>query len=310
MPPSVKKPSHELCEGFFVNFLLCYPFIFNKKFHWITIFVVIKPIRQLKMKYTFLLLIITRLCTPSWAQIPSVTIWIQTPYAAKNGHSHNDYEQKRPFKTAFEAGMGSIEADVYFVKNDLFVAHAASQIQPNRTLDSLYLQPLVEAIRNQKMYALSILIDIKSDAETTLQEVVAQIGRYPTAFNDSSLVTFVISGHRPPPEKWENYPKYILFDGRPNEVYTDAQWQHVGMVSDGFNNYTSLAHTTIDDPSVFSKMKNMVKKAHEKGKKVRFWATTDNKKVWATLKVLGVDFINTDMPNELAFFFGTLILSR
>lgn len=230
-------------------------------------------------------------------------IWAQTPsYSPLNGHSHNDYEQKQPFKTAFEAGLGSIEADVYLVNGNLFVAHNAPDIKEEKTLDALYLKPTVEAIRNGKAYPFLLLIDIKSDAETTLAEVVRQINRYPDVFNDSSLVKFVISGRRPSSSLWVTYPKYILFDGRPYETYTDEEWQHVGMVSDNFKNYTDPNHKGMNDPVVFSKLSDLVKTIHAKGKKVRLWDTSDDKAVWKILMQLGVDFINTDAPDALKTF--------
>ena len=60
------------------------------------------------------------------------------------GHCHNDYRLHSPFTTAYEAGMGSIEADVYCVKGELYVAHSPFQIKGKRTLDRLYLEPIVE----------------------------------------------------------------------------------------------------------------------------------------------------------------------
>src|SRR5690606_40361514 len=57
-----------------------------------------------------------------------------TAYTTENAHSHNDYEQKLPFKHAFDAGFGSIEVDVFLREGELFVAHDAEDIRPERTL--------------------------------------------------------------------------------------------------------------------------------------------------------------------------------
>ena len=163
----------------------------------------------------------------------------QTPiYSSLNGHSHNDYFQKQPFETAFEAGMGSIEADVFLVNDKLYVAHTESKINSARTLDNLYLKPIAEVVRTCKTYPMQIVIDVKSHAENTLNEIVRQVSAYPDVFNDNSPIKIVISGHRPKPEKWTSYPSFIQFDGRPNEHYTAQQWQRVGMVSDKFKHYT------------------------------------------------------------------------
>src|SRR5436305_12198858 len=88
-------------------------------------------------------------------------------YTVSNAHSHNDYEQARPFYTAYEAGFGSMEADIFLVNNDLLVAHEQKELALHRTLDSLYLQPLQAAVLKNNGYAykdrkhlLQLLIDI------------------------------------------------------------------------------------------------------------------------------------------------------
>ncbi|MBL7813933.1 MAG: phosphatidylinositol-specific phospholipase C/glycerophosphodiester phosphodiesterase family protein [Saprospiraceae bacterium] len=220
---------------------------------------------------------------------------------AISGHSHNDYAQKHPFTTAFNAKMGSIEADVYFVNHQLYVAHDAKDIQSERTLDRLYLRPLAKRVRKHQVYPLILLIDIKSAADSTLDAIVAQITHY-KVFSTTHFVQFVISGNRPRPEKWSNYPSFILFDGRPYETYTSEQWQRVGLVSDNFSRYADAATSNSINSTTFDKMKAMVDGVHAKGKKVRFWATPDTDTVWKNLVNLNVDFINTDSPEALSKF--------
>jgi hypothetical protein len=58
-------------------------------------------------------------------------------------HSHNDYEQKRPLLDALEQGFCSIEADVWLVDGELRVAHDLAAARPGRTLEKLYLDPLL-----------------------------------------------------------------------------------------------------------------------------------------------------------------------
>src|SRR3954447_10815996 len=95
-------------------------------------------------------------------------------YTVLNAHSHNDYEQARPFYAAYEAGFGSIEADIFLVNNELLVAHEQKELPMHRTLDSLYLQPLQSALQKNNGYPykdstrpLQLLIDIKTDSITT-----------------------------------------------------------------------------------------------------------------------------------------------
>jgi alkaline phosphatase len=235
------------------------------------------------------------------------TLWAQKPINSTiSGHSHNDYEQKQPLKTAFQAHMGSIEADVFLVNNQLYVAHEAKAIKPTATLDNLYLKPLAELIQTGKIYPLTLLIDIKSQADSTLQEVVQHIARYAVFSHENCPVKFVISGNRPHPEQWASYPNFIQFDGRPNENYTPEQWQHIGMVSESVGKYLNEKGQKTISQEVYDKMKSVVDVLHGQGKKVRFWATPDKKKVWTALAKMGVDFINTDSPKALRGFLNKM----
>ena len=72
---------------------------------------------------------------------------VQAQYTTLNAHSHNDYAQATPFFLAYNAHFGSIEADIWAVDGNLFVAHSKDEITVERTLDSLYLQPVVKLFR-------------------------------------------------------------------------------------------------------------------------------------------------------------------
>ena len=59
-------------------------------------------------------------------------------------HAHNDYYHPRPLLDALDHGFTSIEADVFPVDHELLVAHSDRELDPNKTLDRLYLRPLQE----------------------------------------------------------------------------------------------------------------------------------------------------------------------
>ena len=221
--------------------------------------------------------------------------------SAPIGHCHNDYRLNQPFTTAFEAGMGSIETDVYFVNGELYVAHSPFQIKRKRTLNRLYLEPIVELVRQGKAHPIRLLIDVKMRAKATLNKIIEQFQKYPDIFNENSPITIIISGMRPPKEDWANYPPYIYFDGRPSENYSEAQQKRVGMISDNFQHYKP--HWEKGKATDETDLKNVVALCHAKGEKIRFWNAPDNKSVWQKLVELGVDIINTDNPIKLNLFF-------
>ena len=63
-------------------------------------------------------------------------------YTTTNAHSHNDYENKFPFATAYNEKFGSIESDIFLWNDSLIVGHTQNDIQYKRTLEALYLNPL------------------------------------------------------------------------------------------------------------------------------------------------------------------------
>ncbi len=64
-------------------------------------------------------------------------------------HSHNDYWRRVPLYSAIEVGCISVEADVWLFDEQLYVGHSLASLTPNRTLASLYIDPLVRILENQ-----------------------------------------------------------------------------------------------------------------------------------------------------------------
>jgi len=236
-------------------------------------------------------------------------------YTTSNAHSHNDYEQPNPFWSAYNAGFGSIEADIFFVKGneELLVAHTPAELlTKKRRLDSLYLIPLRDNIRKHHghPYAdvskkLQILIDVKTAAVPTLDKFIETIRRYPELIKTPSL-QFVISGGRPNPDSFPSYPSFILFDGELDKTYSPQALTKIVMMSDYLKRYT-LWNGIQKLPEADSiKFKAAVDKAHALHKPVRFWDAPDNTDAWKVLMNFKVDFINTDKIAELSVFLKNL----
>lgn len=69
----------------------------------------------------------------------------------KNVHSHNDYWRARPLLEAIALGVRSVEADVWsfpeFGDESLYVGHSVRSLSSGRTLESLYLNPLMSILK-------------------------------------------------------------------------------------------------------------------------------------------------------------------
>ena len=150
----------------------------------------------------------------AWSCFSSVAISQVTTYTVSNAHSHNDYLGQSPFYMAFEKGFGSIEADVFPVNGNLCVAHSKNEIDTQRTLQGLYLQPLTKEFSTQKMRKMNLLIDIKEDHKTCLSLLIKELeplNTYLSTPEQENYLTIIISGERPLPANYKDYPAFIFF---------------------------------------------------------------------------------------------------
>lgn len=223
-------------------------------------------------------------------------------YTVENAHAHNDYEHERPFYEANEAGFGSIEADVYPVNGDLLVAHNSKDVNPEKTLTTLYLNPIKKVLSESSKRKIRLLIDIKTDYAVTLLILVKQLEglkKYCSLPGKSNRLTILISGNRPKPEEYKNYPLYILFDDDWKVKHTSDEWKRVGMVSIQFSRYAKWNGQAAMNEAEKTSVKSIIDSVHAKEKPIRFWAAPDNALSWKTQMELGADYIGTDKIGEL-----------
>lgn len=236
-------------------------------------------------------------------------------YTTLNAHSHNDYEQKFPFWDAYNHGFGSIEADIFLVKDndELLVAHSDEELTIRKIrLDSSYLIPISNCIRKNKGYPysdttkkLQILIDVKTTAAATLDKLVKTIKRYPELTNNPS-VQFTISGNRPGSDSFALYPSFIMFDGELNKSYSEEALKKIVLMSASLRDYTLWNGKGRISENDMKKIESEVNRSHELKKPIRFWEAPDNINAWYALMHLHVDYINTDRISFLAEFLNKL----
>jgi len=64
-------------------------------------------------------------------------------------HSHNDYWRKTPLFEALHYGCTGTEADVYLIGHKLYVGHDKASVVPEKTLKSMYLDPILAMLEYQ-----------------------------------------------------------------------------------------------------------------------------------------------------------------
>ena len=226
-------------------------------------------------------------------------------YTTANAHSHNDYLSPAPFYLAFKKGFGSIEADVFPVDGILCVAHEKKEIQSQQTLQSLYLNPLLHEFTAGRMRKLNLLIDIKENYKISLPLLVnelKQLGPYLSVPGKQNYLTIIISGNRPAPADYKNYPDYIFFDSDPKSQHTDKEWYRVALVSLSFSRISGWKGGDALKRKDRKALRNIIDSVHAAGKPIRFWGAPDTKISWKWQMKLRADLIGTDKIDELAIF--------
>lgn len=225
----------------------------------------------------------------------------------RQAHAHNDYLHDRPLLDALDNGFGSVEADIFLVDGELLVAHTRRELAKDRTLRGLYLDPLRDRIKQNggsvhgDGHPFTLLIDIKSKGEPTyraLHELLSQYDDIFTSVADSQVtaraVNGVISGNRPVDAVTADSPRYVGIDGRLSDLDSDKPADLMPLISDNWRRHFKWIGRGEMSDADREKLTQVLKQAHAKDRRVRFWATPDNAATWAALHTVGVDLINTD----------------
>jgi hypothetical protein len=257
------------------------------------------------MKNVLRLVLIVAFAAPLFAQTALTRV-----------HAHNDYEHTRPLFDALDQGFGSVEADVYLVSGDLLISHNREDCRPERNLEKLYLAPLKKRFDDKKeilpgLKTLILLIDIKSEALPTYQALEKQIEVYKpmlTVFENDEIktnaVTIILSGNRPRDYVAQQTKRWAAIDGRLPDLAENPPRSLVPLVSDNWSlNFRWTAGEFPKDQA--AKLNEIVTKAHQQGRILRFWAIPDRQDAWNLLYDANVDLINTDHLAELATFVRT-----
>lgn len=229
-------------------------------------------------------------------------------------HAHNDYEHPRPLFDALDHRFGSVEADIFLVGDQLLIGHTVDDLDPSRTLESLYLDPLARIVRanHGSVYRgwrrpVQLLIDIKTEGSSTYLELDRHLRRYKHLFTTYAhgrvypgAVTAVISGDRAARTPMEAQTvRRAFYDGRLTDLGSSAPASFISLISDNWTlNFTWQGVGAFPEAERL-RLHGIVDAAHARGQQVRFWATPDlagpaRDALWGELLDAGVDYLNTD----------------
>ena len=144
---------------------------------------------------------------------------VGTPIPA---YAHNDYLNERPLFEALALGYQGVEADFHYVRGALLVAHDRHQVRSDRTLESLYLEPLREWVARcgtvlPSRKPLLLNIEAKTSGVEAYRALVRVLRRYRdilTVVRDGEEqpgpVQVVLVGWYPPLAELEAEPERLV----------------------------------------------------------------------------------------------------
>ena len=240
------------------------------------------------------------------------TAWMPTSLPQPAVHSHNDYAQQEPFYGAFRAEAASIEADIFLVDGEVMLGHDSPT---KSSVREGYLDPIRKAFQENsgsvypKGRGLQLLVDLKDGAPAlvALQQLIE--AEYKDCFDvrhNPGAACLVITGNKIEPSDYHLYADFVYFDSQPGVELTDEQLERVAMVSDYFGRYSKWKGNGTMKEEERKTLEGIIADVHAKGKKIRFWAFPDNPNAWRTAAEMGIDYINTDHPADVAEYFQLL----
>jgi glycerophosphoryl diester phosphodiesterase len=229
------------------------------------------------------------------------------PVPLVHAHAHNDYQHKRPLLDALDHGFRSVEADVYPVDGQLLVAHDRNKVKLERTLQALYLDPLRERVKKNGGHVYSagpeftLLVELKSDWHTSypvLRDILKQYAGMLTTFRagatQTNAIRVIITGHRAKEMFAGEAIRYASMDGDLAELDSGTPADLIPWISSNWGQSFKWRGSGAIPEAEKHKLKDIVAKAHQQGRRVRFWSAPDQPVFWGEMLTSGVDLINTD----------------
>jgi len=233
-------------------------------------------------------------------------------------HSHNDEAHQVPLFDALNNGFVSIEVDIFAAEGKLLVGHSVLELTNERTLESLYLDPLLELTLRHKgsVYSgsgqsLQLMIDLKQiseDAHDALHETLKRYESMLTSYRNGKkhegAVTVIVIGYRPDEASIKSEAvRYMAYDGDVNERGKGIDPNVVPLIS-GSGGLSWTGEGPMPERER-QRLMSIVDAAHANGQRVRFWSEVEGSRpaaraaLWKELLDANVDYIHSDYLPEL-----------
>ncbi len=191
-------------------------------------------------------------------------------------------------------------------------------MRQGNTLEKIYLQPLKERVsaNNGKIYPdaaveFEIMLDLKGDWDRNRLDSLANlIERYSELFTvfengvkTPRAVRILLSGGGAKYSAAEQNPRYFSIDGSPDDFDSPLDSSIISRTSASFRSLIKWRGMGRMPEQERMKLRDYVSRAHASGRKIRFWAAPNKRKVWKELLDAGVDWVNVDKLRKFRIFY-------
>ncbi|KAF2423770.1 hypothetical protein EJ08DRAFT_595457 [Tothia fuscella] len=244
-------------------------------------------------------------------------------------HSHNDYWRKVPLFDALAAGCVSVEADIWNEQgsDELLVGHSKRALKAERTLRSLYLDPIMHILKatnngtsaNETVgvfetapnTTLVLLLDFKTDGANTWPLVQTHLEplrekEWLTRWDATTksrrlgLVTVVATGKAPFDLVTSSTTKDIFFDAPLDNLDKTDQYTAENSYFASVSMGKAIGNVRHDlSVTQLVQVEKQISLAEQKALVSRYWDTpswpmSTRNRVWQTLVDHGVGILNVD----------------
>jgi hypothetical protein len=201
---------------------------------------------------------------------------------------------------------------VHLVDKKLLVAHDIDDTSSQRTLQSLYLDPLRDRIKRnhgcvfpaRPDQSLTLMIDLKTEGGPTYEVLRDALLPYrdilTMTFLDGTVharpVTVILTGRIPRPWIAREPVRFVACDGILEDLATTPTppVDLLPQVSAKWDALFAWRGEGEMPPAEKRELRRLANRAHEQRRRIRFWAAPDTPAAWNVLLEVGVDLINSD----------------
>ena len=199
----------------------------------------------------------------------------------EQGHSHNDYWRPQPLRDGLQLGFKSVEADVFLMDGTLRVGHDSVSLRANRTLQTLYLDPLRQLLRTQKkLYArpaeLWLYVDFKNAGPATYAHLRRVLASYQDILSTPrhsrpNGVKVILSGGYPRQQVLADPERLVYLDGALTDLQSATSAAFIPAVNGNWQKCFTWRGQGPMPAAEAAQLRQWNDQAVRNGQKIRFW---------------------------------------